>query len=79
MVTELAPPGTLVEAYGWLIAAFGLGQALGTAAAGLFAGPWILPVATATLALLLCVPVCQRLALRTETGRSLPPSPERPS
>ncbi|MBP5897982.1 MFS transporter [Streptomyces scabiei] len=79
VVTELAPPGTLVEAYGWLIAAFGLGQALGTAAAGLFAGPWILPVATAALALVLCVPVCQRLALRTETGRSLHPSPERPS
>ncbi|MCQ9178977.1 MFS transporter [Streptomyces sp. IBSBF 2953] len=79
VVAELAPPGTLVEAYGWLIAAFGLGQALGTAAAGLFAGPWILPAATAALALILCVPVCQRLALRTATGRSLHPSPERPS
>lgn len=79
VVAELAPPGTLVEAYGWLIAAFGLGQALGTALAGLCAGPWILPAATAALALVLCIPVCQRLALRTETGRSLRPSPERPS
>ncbi|MDX3020136.1 MFS transporter [Streptomyces acidiscabies] len=71
VVTELAPPGTLVEAYGWLIASFGLGQALGTAAAGLLAGPWILPAATAAPVLALCVPVCQHLALH--------PSPEKSS
>ncbi|GKQ33588.1 MFS transporter [Streptomyces sp. A012304] len=79
VVAELALPGTLVEAYGWLIAAFGLGQALGTAVAGLLAGPWILPAATAALALVLCVPVCQHLALRTETARFLHTSPERQS
>ncbi|MFD7462840.1 MULTISPECIES: tryptophan synthase subunit alpha [unclassified Streptomyces] len=38
VVAELALPGTVVEAYGSLIAAFGLGQALGTAAAGPLAG-----------------------------------------
>ncbi|MFC7991979.1 hypothetical protein ACFUV2_21980 [Streptomyces pilosus] len=79
VVAVLPPPGTLAEAYGWLIAAFGLGQALGTAFAGLFAGPWFLPAATAALALVLCVPVCHHLGFRTETARSLHTSPERPS
>jgi MFS family permease len=79
VVAELAPPGTLIEAYGWLIAAFGLGQSLGTAAAGVLKGPWALPAATATLALVLSAPVCRRLALRTATAPSRRPSPERPS
>ncbi|MGW0844276.1 MFS transporter [Streptomyces sp. NPDC002787] len=79
VVADLALPGTLVEAYGWLIAAFGLGQALGTAAAGPLAGSWLLPTAAAALALLLAAPVCQRLALRTAAARSLRPSSERPS
>ncbi|QKZ20320.1 MFS transporter [Streptomyces chartreusis] len=65
VVAELALPGTVVEAYGWLIAAFGLGQALGTAAAGPLSGAWVLPVAAAALALFLAAPVCQRLTLRT--------------
>ncbi|MCX4573389.1 MFS transporter [Streptomyces sp. NBC_01571] len=79
VVAELAPPGTLIEAYGWLIAAFGLGQSLGTAAAGVLEGPWALPAGTATLALVLSAPVCRRLAVRTAAAPSPRPSPERPS
>ncbi|MFJ1733150.1 MFS transporter [Streptomyces sp. NPDC088254] len=77
VVAELTLPGTVVEAYGWLIAAFGLGQALGTAAAGPLAGSWILPASAATLALLLTAPVCKRLALRTAAAPFHRPSPER--
>lgn len=77
VVAELAVPGTLVEAYGWLIAAFGLGQALGTAVGGPLAGSWLLPTAAAALALLLAAPVCQRLARRPAATRSQRPSSER--
>jgi MFS family permease len=77
VVAELALPGTVVEAYGWVIAAFGLGQALGTAAAGPLAGSWVLPAAAAALALLLTAPVCKRLALRTAAAPFQRPSPER--
>lgn len=37
LVDELAPPGTLTEAFAWVVAAMGTGAAIGTAVAG-FAG-----------------------------------------
>ncbi|MGW0881397.1 MFS transporter [Streptomyces sp. NPDC002671] len=79
-VGALALPGTHVEAYGWIVAAFGVGQALGTAAAGTLAGSWLLPAGAAVVALLLTLPVRRHLVLRTRPLLApRAPSPERPS
>lgn len=78
-VSTLALPGTLVESYGWLVAAFGLGQALGTAAAGPLTGSWLLPTTAAVLALLFAAPVSKHLALRVVAARPSNSSLERQS
>ncbi|WP_328373227.1 transporter (plasmid) [Streptomyces sp. NBC_00445] len=55
-VDTLARDGTLVEAVGWLVAALGVGDALGTAAAGALDGSWHVPATSALAALpLLCL------------------------
>ncbi|MEJ8650640.1 MFS transporter [Streptomyces sp. MS1.AVA.3] len=73
MVDALAPVGTTTEAYAWLIAAVGTGQAAGTAVAGLYAGqPAIgaaLPAVGAAFTLAVLVGARQRLSSAGSTAR----------
>ncbi|MGW2917765.1 MFS transporter [Streptomyces angustmyceticus] len=72
MVDALAPVGTTTEAYAWLIAAVGTGQAIGTALAGLYDGqPAIgatLPAFGAAFALAVLVGARQRLSITGSTA-----------
>ncbi|WP_455361264.1 MFS transporter [Streptomyces sp. SYSU K21746] len=52
-IDALAVPGTVTESFGWLVSAFGIGTALGTAAAGPFGGSWAVPAVAAALAVVL--------------------------
>ncbi|WP_328973885.1 MFS transporter [Streptomyces sp. NBC_00239] len=47
----LARPGMVTESFGWLVSAFGIGTALGTAAAGPGNGSWAVPALAAAVAL----------------------------
>ncbi|MBM7167042.1 MFS transporter [Streptomyces sp. G44] len=71
-VDALAPPGTTTEAYAWLIAAVGTGQAAGTALSGALAehpliGP-ALPVAGAALTLTVLLTARRHLAVLGATA-----------
>ncbi|MFF3640374.1 MFS transporter [Streptomyces sp. NPDC002564] len=72
-VDALAPTGTTTEAYAWLIAAVGTGQAAGTALAGALAEhPPIgaaLPTAGAALTLTILLAARRRLAVPGATAR----------
>ncbi|MFD4257638.1 MFS transporter [Streptomyces sp. NPDC058534] len=89
-VDALAPAGTRTEAYAWLIAAVGAGQAAGTALAGaLSAQPYTaaLPTAGAFTCLLVLLGARRRLAVSDTTRRrgrhrrtpapAAPPEPRR--
>ncbi|MDX5569297.1 transporter [Streptomyces sp. ID05-04B] len=52
-IDVLAAPGTVTESFGWLVSAFGIGTAAGTALAGAVDGSWLVPAAAAAGALLL--------------------------
>ncbi|MFF9074566.1 MFS transporter [Streptomyces sp. NPDC014872] len=51
-IDALGAPGTITESFGWLISAFGIGTATGTATAGPADGSWLVPAAAAACALL---------------------------
>ncbi|MGW2858239.1 MFS transporter [Streptomyces sp. NPDC001205] len=72
-VDALAPPGTTTEAYAWLIAAVGTGQAAGTALAGALAEhPRLgaaLPGAGATLTLIVLLAAHRHLSVSGATAR----------
>ncbi|MFF3358829.1 MFS transporter [Streptomyces sp. NPDC002917] len=60
-IDVLARPGMVTESYGWLVSAFGVGTALGTASAGPWHGSWTVPAAAAATALALLHAVRRRL------------------
>ncbi|MCZ1006848.1 MFS transporter [Streptomyces lydicus] len=72
MVDALAPVGTTTEAYAWLIAAVGTGQAVGTSLAGLCAGQTaigaVLPAVGAAFTLAVLVGARQRLSITGSTA-----------
>ncbi|WP_331757174.1 MFS transporter (plasmid) [Streptomyces sp. NBC_01544] len=61
-IDVLAHPGMVTESYGWLVSAFGVGTALGTASAGPWHGSLFVPAAAAATALALLHAVQSRLA-----------------
>ncbi|MFD4320484.1 hypothetical protein [Streptomyces sp. NPDC058548] len=50
VLDQATPPSCTVEAFGWLVGAFGVGTALGQAAAGAGNGTWAGPTAAAAIA-----------------------------
>ncbi|WP_246450245.1 MFS transporter [Allostreptomyces psammosilenae] len=82
VVDRWAPPGTVTEAFSWVVTAFGVGTALGSAVSGpvgdaLGVGPaYLVAAASGTVALLVLLVGgrgSQRAAgVRTEVGPSLP-------
>ncbi|MFJ6636257.1 MFS transporter [Streptomyces sp. NPDC091376] len=64
-IGAVARPGMVTESYSWLVSAFGVGTAAGTALAGPWGGSWIVPAVTAAIALGLLHLVRHRLTHRT--------------
>jgi MFS family permease len=60
-IDVLARPGMVTESYGWLVSAFGVGTALGTASAGPWHGSLFVPATAAATALALLHVVQSRL------------------
>lgn len=65
VIDVVSRPGMVTESYGWLVSAFGIGTAAGTALAGPGNGSWVLPTAAAAVALGLLHVVRNRLDRRS--------------